>query len=794
MRQSLQSPAPVNPLHHDDWIFGWDDDAGIVSVWAERDGRAWIWRRTGDQIVHTHERFSPWLFATTLADLNHLGPRLALADTTSARNALVTYRELQGPAGSYRYLLEARPGFKLDAALAHGATRRLNRPVESLHKLDDTYYLVGPVEQYLMATGKVYFRSLDATAVHRLQFDLETTALDPHLGRIFLVAILDNRGYQNVIEAPNADDESTLITSLCTIIAQRDPDVIENHNLHGFDLPFLIERARTLNVRLQLGRAPLQSILRQYANARGALGDHRRMRYTVPGRELVDTLDAVRRYDFAARTLPSHGLKDVARHFGVAREQRVYIPGSEVYKTYTHNPALVRAYALDDVAEVDAISQRLMGAAFALSGMTPRRYERVASAGPAMGILEPMLIRAYRNTGVALPQPVDAPATAAWQHAGGAVHLFATGVAVQVVKADIASLYPSIMRTYSIGPACDRLGVLLTIVNRLTDLRLEHKAAARTTPDGPLIAGHHDAMQAAMKILINSAYGYMGAPAMALFSDMQAADDVTRHGRQILSEVVAALQLRGMALIEADTDGVYFAVPRGWSEQRERALVAQVATGLPAGIRLEYEGRYRAMYSYEVKNYVLLTYDDNLIIRGGALRSIRSEPFGEQFLNAAFRHLLTGNVPAIRDLYLQLVAALRTGSLQPRDVATRATLTKTPAAYLAARPIRQEPVYEALLASGRSTWETGERVRYFRHADHSYGCLDVDGEPMTGKTQYDAEHYVHVLRTSFVGRLKKAFHTVDFDQLFRMDDQLNLFDQPVGTIVPATILCETPAV
>ena len=38
----------------------------------------------------------------------------------------------------------------------------------------------------------------------------------------------------------------------------------------------------------------------------------------IAGRELIDTLDAVRRYDFAARDLPGHGLKAVARHLGLA--------------------------------------------------------------------------------------------------------------------------------------------------------------------------------------------------------------------------------------------------------------------------------------------------------------------------------------------------------------------------------------------------------------------------------------------------------------------------------------------
>src|ERR1700681_4964756 len=153
------------------------------------------------------------------------------------------------------------------------------------------------------------------------------------------------------------------------------------------------------------------------------------------------------------------------------------------------------------------------------------------------------------------------------------------------------------MRTFQIGPACDRLGVLLSLVNRLTDLRLTHKAAAKAASPGSIEANAHEATQAAMKILINSAYGYMGAGSMALFADSHAAGEVTRRGREILTQVVDALRGRGMALIEADTDGVYFAVPTDWSEEQERELVAQIGAELPTGIHLEYEGRYRAMFS-----------------------------------------------------------------------------------------------------------------------------------------------------------------------------------------------------
>ncbi|HBY97965.1 MAG TPA: DNA polymerase, partial [Chloroflexi bacterium] len=394
-----RSVAPATDEH----LFGWDCTPGIVSVWADREGRALIWRRDGECITWTRERFRPWLLSTTLADLDHLGPAPVPAPSPGSESAAIAYHELDGPPGSYRYLLSARSGRALERELVAGARRRVGRRITSLYGLGD-YYRVGPIEQYLMQTGRVYFRDLAYTDLHRLQFDLETTALDPRRGRIFMVAVRDTRGLTVTLEAPGPDDEPRLIADLCALIRARDPDVIENHNLFGFDLPFLEQRAAALGVPLAIGRAPGPVLVERYEEPSGWQPEgRRRVRYRVAGRELIDTLDAVRRHDFVARDLPSHRLKDVARAFGLASADRVYLEGAALFATYRRDPEVVRRYAQDDVAEVDSLSQRLLGAPFALARMAPRPYERLASAGPAMGILEPMLVRAYLRAGAALP-------------------------------------------------------------------------------------------------------------------------------------------------------------------------------------------------------------------------------------------------------------------------------------------------------------------------------------------------------------------------------------------------------
>ncbi|MBS1120499.1 MAG: polymerase [Deltaproteobacteria bacterium] len=764
----------------DDWLWGWDPTPGIVSVWAEPDGQVLVWRRDpAARVVSCEEvRFRPWLVLDRLDDLQHLHARLV--PEREARSGSVTFRELEGP-GALRFLVRADDARALASAVLQGASRRLGHRVGHVRELGPGSVLVLPLEeQYLVATGRTYFRDLAFDELQRLQLDLETTGLDPERDRIFLIAVRDPAGHTTILEAQgeHGEAEADLLRRLVALIAACDPDVIENHNLQGFDLPFLERRARLLGVPLTLGRAGGPG-LRQRAARRGVSRDGSEVpaRFTVPGRELIDTMDAVLRHDFSTRELPGHGLKDVARHFGLARPDREYVPGAQIAEVYRHDPARVRRYAADDVAEVAGLARLLGGAAFALARMAPRRYERLADAGPATGVLDPLLVRAYLRSGAALPAHEPGDGTS---HSGAALHLFAAGVAHRIVKADVASLYPSLMREYRIGPARDRLGALLALVERLVDQRLAAKARARAAPAGSAERHTHEALSAAMKILVNSAYGYLGAGGLARFADVHAANEVTRHGRAVLELLCRELAARGGTLLEADTDGVYFAVPEAWTEADERRVVGEVASLLPARVQLEFDGRYAAMLSHEPKNYALLGYDGTLLLRGVAFRSSRAEPFGEAFLRRAITCLLTGDLVGVQDAFVATVLALRRRTMPTREVAARVRLTRTPPEYLATRGSRKELIYEAVMATGRTDWTPGERVQVYRAAQ-GRAAVFVDGPPADGDPRdYDVEHYVRVLRETFAARMVRALTPDDFAAVFGDPEQPSLFAPKLG--------------
>jgi DNA polymerase, archaea type len=703
------------------WLEGWDETSGIVSVDVAPNGFVRIWRRVNGELRLETDQFVPWVYAKEV-------------QATWEKQGLQIL-ELPG-SGIYKFLVSSDNWLKA-------------RRVLGVSREHPNFYSVGLTEQYLMASGRTYFKEIEFSELKRLQIDLETTALKPEDGQIFLIAVRDSSGFEVLLEGT----EKELITDLVSTIRERDPDVLENHNMNGFDLPFLETRAAVHGIALTLGRT--SQVLRREGE-----------RYSVAGREIIDTLDAVWRHDFVTRELPSHRLKDVAKHYGLASPNRVYLEGSSIADQYAKNPDLVRAYALEDVREVDRLSQKLMPASFALSKLAPRRYERISSAGTATGILEPMLVRAYLHEKRALPSSdcayLEKP------HEGGAVFLFHAGLAKNVVKADIASLYPSVMRAFDIGSSCDEMGVLLSLVKQMLSRRLEHKRLAKETKNS-----HHDAMQAALKLVLNSAYGYLGAGQMALFADRRAADKITQTGREILENVIKQLRDATVNLLEADTDGVFFASQM--NETESQALVKSISDSLPEGITLEFDDFYPAMLSHDIKNYALLRTNGTVQLRGVNFHSSRFEPAMQLFTHQITEAALHNKPDEIRQIYLETRAKIESRGYLAKELATRVRLRKTMTEYQTSKSKMREAAYEAMLEAGRS-WHKGERIRLYRR-QLGYGILPADesASPLEIARDYDVKYYLSLLERIYAKKLEKACSPAQFAEIFSSGAQEALF-------------------
>jgi len=730
-------------------LSGKDDTEGIVSVYANKKGKVTIWRRVSNIVSVETGPFWNWFL---LAENS-------LLDGVSEQ--MYQLKELEGNH-PLRWAVCTKQYADVEKAVVFNYNARHKTKHRSFYDLPNGVVLHFPaIEQYLIASGRTYFWGMGWDDLHRLQFDLETYALDPIDGGIFLIAIRDNQGYERILDDTEMS-EADMILELVNIIRERDPDIIENHNIFAFDLPFLERRAEMYDIPLSLGRDGTK-----ITSFRGTLkvgeSSERFTRYSIRGREIIDTLHAVKRWNAIMRELRSEGLKEVAQYFGIAEADREYIDGDKLPQVWKEAPNRVRRYALDDVREVAALSDMLMRDKFILVQMLPMSFEKVATAGTA-SCLNSLMVRAYLSQSHSLPQ--SKPKV---KFKGGETQLIAEGVVQNVLHADVSSMYPSIMLNYNVKPENDNLDVFLTILRELTNIRLEAKAHLKTLEKGTPEYNNINALQSAMKILINSAFGYMGAT-FTVFNDPTQAGEVTRYGRQILTEMLAAIREFGGQPIEADTDGIYLALPEN-AEALELLKTINEKVGRE-GIKIDGD-EYAGMYCKAKKHYALLTDDGKIIVKGGGLKSRDTELYLTEFISTGLECLLRYDVEGLRNAWEHAVNKIRNGSVSVEKISKITKLGKAVAEYIG-KDKAIPPQYRAPIAAGKTDLKAGERVEYYK----SQNGWKLSSE---FEKDYDKQHYLRRMKT-MAKRFDKAFTSTDYRTLFSLE--ADLFDNATQVIRP----------
>lgn len=622
-------------------LFGSDDTPRIVAVEPRDDTAVVFIRDENDTLTWQTVSFRPWALLRRQEDLG------AFADAEFETLEGEGYAVLARFTG-WRAFLNAR--------------RILN------DRQRDFVSYGSSAKQLLMGTGRTLFKKMAFPDIRRMQIDIETTALSPQAPEacIFLIVASDNRGHEEAL----VGEEREILMRLNDLVRDWDPDVIEGHNFYNFDLPWLRARSAAHGVGLTWGRDGSEVGVGQTRNC--AIGANTRpfLPHYVWGRHVIDTLFAAQRFDIARGEISSYGLKECAIAYHIAEPDRVYLDRADILRLYNEDPDRVRRYAVADVRETRRLAEIVCPTEFYQAQMVPDSYQTVAVTGSGEKI-NSVIVRAYMQCGHAVArQQTSAP------YSGGYTEMRVAGLLRRIVKADVESLYPSIMLSKGITSSSDKLGLFLPMLRELTDRRLKAKARARTAPDGRL-AAYWDGLQGSYKLLINSFYGYLGAP--FYFNDYVAAGRVTEIGQEIVKGIAGELEQRGAVVIEIDTDGVYFQPPLGVgeAEEDEEAFVAEIGkASLPPGIRLAFDGRYAAMLSLKAKNYVLVGYDGKKIFKGSSLRSRADERFGRRFLGEAVDLLLKNDKESLSRLYHDLQEKIEHRELGIDEIARRERVTE----------------------------------------------------------------------------------------------------------------------
>jgi DNA polymerase elongation subunit (family B) len=690
---TLQTPAfQANAV-----LFGHARTPRIIAVELEGDDQVRVFRREADgRLQSALQPFRPFAL-------------LAATELLAGWPGAAEVEALAG-SGFYRFLVFFRGWRAALDARAH--LSRTARPAEAAPP--GFLFLGDPIQQALILSGQTHFLELPFAELRRMQLAVaaycsegaEAASASRPGDRLAAIALADSAGWEHVISGKELT-EPEMLAELMRLIRVRDPDVIEGHGLFRLDLGYLLARAQRHRVKLRLGRG--DGVVRGYpARMQVAERSIAYRRYEVTGRHVLDTWLQAQQYDVNARELEGYGLKDIASHFGLPGAERLPLTAVQARWCFDHDPQTLLDAAREDVRETRALGGILSRSYFIQAQIFPFAYQTVALRGNATKI-DALLLREYLRQRHAVPAP-EPPR----EVLGGHTEIAYQGVARHVLHYDVTSLYPSVMLAFRCFPARDELGVFPRLLADLRTFRVEAKRLAHAAESEEARA-HFEALQVTFKILINSFYGYLGF-SLGHFNDYAAANQVTAKGRELIQGVMAFLGSRGAQLIEVDTDGLYVVAPPDvQTPEDEERLLAEVSRTLPQGIGLEMDGRYRAMFSYKMKNYALLDYDGRLVVRGSGFRSRGLELFQRAWMETAFRHLLEdepGRIPEVTSRYAEAFARR---ALDVRMFMKTETLQDSLQTYRdKVRAGRRNPAaaYELALKSGQA-YQPGDQISYY---------------------------------------------------------------------------------
>ncbi|PYJ38497.1 MAG: DNA polymerase II [Verrucomicrobia bacterium] len=666
-------------------LFGADRTPRIVAIELGETGTVKVYRRgKGGSTVVEVEPFHPFVWCDS--DVLDLGIESEKLESSLKYGWLVT-------VDSWKELIALRNGL-----------RNAGR---------DFFAFTDPVQHYLTATGRTLFKDLRFEELKRMQIEVLSVAGVDEPGdkdHIMSITVSDNTGWEEllIIDPKNVEQsEHDALKRLTSLVKERDPDVIEGHNLFRFDLPYLVQRAKKTKTKLDWGRSGgfLRSRPSRLQIAEKTI-DY--PKFTVGGRHFVDTFLLAQFYDVGMRSLAGFERTDVARHFELCDgEQISALTGKELQRAYLESSEAFRRRALCGVRETRALSELLSASYFIQAQIFPYNYQDVIVRGNATRI-NALFLREYFRQRHSIP---ELPMVRGFE--GGYTDIFFTGVARNVWHCDVASLYPSVMLQFACFPQTDQLQIFRHLLTDLRTFRLEAKADMRAAEkSGDTARAHHfHAFQNTFKILLNSFYGYLGF-AQGSFADFDAAARVTQIGRDLLKKMIEWLNARDARVIEVDTDGIYFTPPPDIDINKLREGLAKE---LPPGIEVEFDEQFDAMFSYKAKNYALLTRDGDVIIKGGALKSRGLEKFQRIFLEEMIKLLMEGKPEAIGELRNEFEQKIRNREWSIDMLMKTDTLQDSLDKYrqkIAASARNRAAAYELALASGRN-YRPGDQISYY---------------------------------------------------------------------------------
>ena len=490
------------------------------------------------------------------------------------------------------------------------------------------------------------------------------------------------------IDCPRSDtracqDEYDLLAQFASIIRDYNPDILAGYNSNEFDFPYLQERCRQNRAEARVGRDGSSWYIRKIVS---------RTDVSITGRVVVDLLPIIR----SSYSLKQYTLRNAAAE--LLKMEKYDVDPKEIEALWAQSGEGLRrfiSYSRRDavLAMHMLLDLRLMDKYVALSRASGSLLQDIVNGGQS-GMVENLLMRRFRERGRVVPPKPDAEVSDERYVEneglkGGAVLVPEKGLVEDVVILDYKSLYPTIMMAHNLcyttvltpgSPAVDNMaekggediitapsggrfvspevtpGIMPAVLRELLDERTATKNLMKKAGENE--RRFLDAKQNAMKILLNSFYGYSGYARARLYS-LALANAVTSFGREnilrtkkIIDEIGSAYVIDGevvfkdampfgkaaekcfdLSVVYGDTDSVFVrlkpagpgagAISLEYAELIGRKIAETVTSSLPKPMELVFEAFARRGIFLAKKRYALWIFEqagdgwkDKIKVRG----------------------------------------------------------------------------------------------------------------------------------------------------------------------------------
>jgi DNA polymerase elongation subunit (family B) len=595
-------------------------------------------------------------------------------------------------------------------------------------KTKDLITLLSPVEQYLVSKEKRLFKGFEEyNDITRFVFDLETTALEPKDGRIFMIGMKTNKGFMKVIECKNDDEERRGLVEFFRTIDEIKPSIISGYNSANFDWFWIFERCKALNLdikKIAISMNPAKTISQKESMLKLANEVERYNQVQMWGYNVIDIIHSVRRAQAINSSIKEAGLKYITKYIDAESKDRIYIDHTSIGPMYakkeeywlntdngnykkvgvdskvdeicvrrgdvyikTTGDDIVERYLDDDLDETLIVDDEFNQATFLLASLVPTTYERASTMGTATLWKMVMLAWSYKN-GLAIPRKEEKR-----NFVGGLSRLLKVGYSKNVLKLDYSSLYPSIQLVHDVFPECDITGAMKGLLTYFRNSRIMYKnlAAEYKTIDKKKSTSY-DRKQLPIKIFINAFFGSLSAPHVFPWGDIDMGEQITCTGRQYLRQMLNFFSKRGYSPLVCDTDGMNFSLPPegvddrvyigkglNWlvKEGKEyRGYDADVAEFndifMKGEMGLDCDGTWDSCINLARKNYATMEQNGKIKLTGNSIKSKKMPKYIEKFLDKGIKQLLKGEGKEFIEWYYEYIQKIFDQRVPLAEIASKA--------------------------------------------------------------------------------------------------------------------------